>query len=214
VVLDEQQLRQRLEAVADRVSRPRLTIDGVTGRIRRRRAKVIGLVSGSLLAVAGSAVAVVVALVGIGTPSTVVPSKLPFELSFTVAVNGQSRVSPRSGPNFIVTPGENVRIDVGVTVPAHAKLTILYFGLARGAFGPGLDGSRPIGVHPILARTRKPLTSGLHTFRLTWSVPATGLRRRTTFDLVATWEARQIHASVGQFVAVLSLPQGPSRGGG
>lgn len=214
MVLDEQQLRQRLEAVADRVSAPRLTIDGVTGRIRRRRAKVMGLVSGSLLGVAASAVAVVVALTGTGTPSTAVPSKLPFRLSFTVAVNGQSRVSPRSGPSFTVTPGENVRIDVGVSVPAHAKVTLLYLGLTRGAFGPGHDGGRPIGVRPILARTRKPLTSGLHRFRLRWSVPATGLRRGTTLDLVATWEAKQIQASVGQFVAVLSLPKGPSRGGG
>src|SRR5215813_11089453 len=94
MVLSEHELRERLETAADRASAPRFTIDGLAGRIRRRRARILGLVSGSLLAVAAIAVAVPVALSGSGAPPTASPAQLPFRLSFTVAVNGQSQAFP------------------------------------------------------------------------------------------------------------------------
>jgi hypothetical protein len=107
MVLDEQELRHHLAAAADRASAPRFTVDDLTCRVRRRRPKITGLVSGSLLAVAAIAVAVPVALSGSGTPPTAHPAVVPFRLSFTVAVNGQSRVFPKNGPapSFYRHPG-------------------------------------------------------------------------------------------------------------
>ena len=209
MVLDEQELRHHLAAAADRASAPRFTVDDLTGRIRRRRAKITGLVSGSLLAVAAIAVAVPVALSGSGTPPTAHPAVGPFRLSFTVAVNGQPRVFPKNGPppSFTATPGEHLRIRIGVTVPAHAEVTTLWLGISRGVFtAPGPHGRRPASMDPVLAHTRKPLTPGLHTFAMTWAMP-TGLPRGTTLWLVTGWTTRQENASVGQGVAELVTPR-------
>jgi hypothetical protein len=206
VILDEQELRQHLAAAADHASAPRFTIEGLISRSRRRRAKILGLVSGSLLAVAAIAVAVPVALSGPGTPPTAShPATAPFELSFTVAVNGQSRVFPKNGPppSFTVTPGKHLRIRIGVIVPAHAKVTTLWLGVTKGVLSsPGRDGQRPAGMRPVLAHTRKPLTPGLHTFSLTWTMPAQ-LPRGTALSLVAAWTTKQQDASVAQPVAEL-----------
>jgi len=209
MVLSEHELRERLETAADRASAPRFTIDGLAGRIRRRRARILGLVSGSLLAVAAIAVAVPVALSGSGAPPTASPAQLPFRLSFTVAVNGQSQAFPKNGPppTFTVPPGEHLRIRVGVIVPAHAKVAVLWLGVTKGDFGaPGRNGQRPPGVRPILAHTRTPLTPGLHTFRLTWTMPAQ-LPRGTPLLLIAAWNTTQKDARVAQPVAELVTPR-------
>jgi hypothetical protein len=203
MTFDEQDLRERLKAVAAHAGPPRFTVEGLIGRIRRRRARVIGLVSGSLLAVAAIAVAVPISLSGQSTPPIARPAVVPFSPSFTVRVNGQSAMHPQGGriPRFAVTPGEHLRISIGVTVPAHARVTTLtprvtalWLGVSGGVIGT------PGDMRPILARTRKPLTPGLHTFTLRWTVPA-GLPRGTTRYLVANWEAKQ--ASVAQIIAEL-----------
>jgi hypothetical protein len=208
MVLDEQELRQHLAAAADRASAPRFTVADLTGRIRRRRAKVTGLVSGSLLAVAAIAVAVPVALSRPGTVPTGHPGTAPFRLSFTVTVNGQSRVFPKNGPppTFTVARDEHLRIGIGVIVPAHAKVATLWLGISRGVFtSPGQRGQRPADMFPVLAHARKSLTTGLHTFRLTWTIPA-GLPRGTALWLIAGWTTRQEDARVGQGVAELVTP--------
>lgn len=196
--LDEQELRQRLETVAAQVSAPRLTVEGLTGRIRRRRAIVLGLVSGSLLTVAAVAVAVPVALSGMSTPSARrPPPKIPFLLSFTVVVNGQSRVPSENGPpSFTVTPGEDLRINVEVTVPAQHRVAALWLGISRGAIGA------PGDLRPILVHARQPLGPGSYRFRLRWTVPA-GLPPGTLRYVAAEWDAQQGH--VGQFVAGLTV---------
>jgi hypothetical protein len=65
------------------------------------------------------------------------PPKLPLRLSFTVAINGQSQVFPENGPppSFAVTPGEDLRINVDVTVPAHHEVTALWLGISGGVMG-------------------------------------------------------------------------------
>ncbi len=197
-MFDEQDLRERLEAVAGHADPPRFTVEGLIGRIRRRRARIIGLVLGSLLAVAGIAVAVPILLNGQSTSPIARPGVVPFSLSFTVRVNGQSAMHPRGRqvPRFAVTPGEHLRISIGVTVPPHARVIALWLGISRGVIGT------PSDMRPILVRTRKPLNPGLHTFRLRWT-PPTGLPRGTTRYLVANWEAKQ--ASVAQFIAELVM---------
>jgi hypothetical protein len=170
-----------------------------------RRRATFAAASASLLVAAATAVAVPVVLSGTSTSPMEVSAKAPFRLSFTVAVNGQSRVFPKNGPppSFTVSPGESLKIRIGVIVPAHARVTALWLGVARGAFGPGRDG-RPIGVRPILAHTRRPLTPGLHTFRLRWTVPA-ALSDGTA--LVATWATKENQARAGQFIAELATPR-------
>ncbi len=206
MTFDEQDLRERLAAAAAQVSPPRFTVEGLIGRVRRRRARIIGLVLGSLLAVAAIAVVVPISLRGKSTPVLAPPAAAPFSPSFTVRVNGQSGTRPhgRTIPRFAVTPGRHLRISVGVTVPAHARVatltptvTALWLGVSRGVLGT------PSDMHPILARTRKPLPPGLHTFSLRWTVPA-GLRRGTIRYLVANWETKQ--ASVTQIIAELASP--------
>jgi hypothetical protein len=102
------------------------------------------------------------------------PAAVRLRLSFTVAVNGQSRPRPKNAPPpvFTLPPGK-LRIRVGVIVQARAKVTNLWLGVAKGALGsPGPHGQRPPGLRPILAHAPGPLTPGLHTFRLTWTMPA------------------------------------------
>ncbi len=174
MLLDEQELRQHLTAAAGQASAPRFTVDGLAARIRRRRARLIGLLSGSLLAVAVLAVTVPIGLRGGGGGVPLGrPGVAPFRLSYTVAVNGQSRVFPRNGPppTLTVTPGEKLRIDVGVIVPPHATLTGLWLGITNSMLSPRRNG--PADMHPILAaRTRAPLRHGVHRFTLHWAVPA------------------------------------------
>jgi hypothetical protein len=207
MILDEQELREHLAATAGHASAPRFSIEALISRIRRRRARILGLVSGSLLAVAALAVAVPVVLSGPGTPpSASHPEIAPFRLSVTVAVNGRFKKTG-SPPSFTVTPGEHLRIQIGVIVPAHAKVTTLWLGVTKDGFSsPGRNGQRPAGMRPVLAHTRKPLTPGLHTFTLTWTMPAQ-LPSGTTLWLVAGWTTRQEDASVGQGVAELVTPR-------
>ncbi len=206
MILDEQELRQHLAAAADHVSAPRFTVDGLISRIRRRRARILGLISGSLLAVTALAVAVPVALSGPVTPPVGSAPGVVFRLSFTVAVNGHSRKNG-STPSFTVTPGKHLRIHIAVIVPAHAKVTTLWLGITKDGFSsPGRDGQRPPDMRPVLAHTRKSLTPGRHTFTLTWTMPAQ-LPGGTTLWLVAGWTTRQEDASVGQGVAELVAPR-------
>jgi hypothetical protein len=209
--LDEQELRQHLKAAADHASAPRLTVEGLVRRIRRRRARIIGLFSGSLLAVAAIAVAVPIGLsltsTGPALGPSASPGKLPFELSYTVAVNGQTRAVSATGalPLFTITPGENLRIKVGVTVPAHARVTALWLGISKGSWGTGPNG--PTGInYPILAHTRKPLGPGSYRFRLRWAVPA-GLRPGTSRYLATAWSFRQAPTgAVARAIADFAVP--------
>jgi hypothetical protein len=204
--IDEREVRQRLEAVVAHVGPPSFTIERLIGRIRRRRARIIAAVSGSFTAVAAIAVAL---SIGLSAPSQPVAVwhhqvRFPFRLSFTVAVNGRSMVTPLPGgeeafPSFAIAPGENLAINVGVTVPAHGTVTSIWLGVTEGGYG-FLPGGRPTGVSPILAHSSRPLTPGLHVFRLRWTVPA-GIRPGTNPVLIVTWSAHDFAA--GQSIAEL-----------
>lgn len=199
MVLNEDELHQQLAVAADHVSAPRLTLESLISRIRRRRAKVLGLASGALLAVAAIVVAVPVALSGTSTLSAKhPPAKIPLKPSFTVTINGQSRVFPENGPppRFTVTSGEHLRLNVDVTVPAHHKVTALWLGISGVVMGP------PGDLDPILEHTRKPLGPGSHRFRLQWTVQ-TGLRPGTLRYVTAAWDIPQ--GRMGQFLARLTV---------
>ena len=209
MVLDEHELRQQLEAAAEHVSPPRFTAERLISRIRRRRARIIGLLSGSLLAMVAIAITIPIALIGPASPSSAHPQVAPFRLSFTMAVNGQVRVFPKGGAplSITVTPGKRLGFRIGVVVPARANVTTLWLGISKGAFGtPGRDGQRPSGVRPILAHARRPLAAGTHTFGLTWTPPVQ-FPRGTSLMLVAAWRTKQEDTSVSQIVAVLAPPR-------
>jgi hypothetical protein len=147
MVVDEQELRQRLKATAERIGTPQFTVALLAGRIRRHRAKIIGLASASLLAVAGIAVAVPVALSS-PRPGPILgaPLRIALRVSFTVAVNGQhpARLKNAPPPVFTFSPGKHLSISVGLIVHAHAKVTNLWLGIAKAGIGtPGPDGQRP-----------------------------------------------------------------------
>jgi hypothetical protein len=198
MVLDEDELRQHLTEVASHASAPRFTPEDLIRQIRRRRAKVLVLLSGPLLAVAAITVAVPVVLSGLSTPSKFVPAKIPHPLSFKVAVNGQSQASPENGspPRFTVTPGEGLRINVEATIPAHLRVTALWLGISAGVIG-ATDNLRPI-----LAHISTPLGPGSHMFQLRWTVPS-GLRSGTLRYVAADWEIGPGH--VAQFIAELAV---------
>jgi hypothetical protein len=200
MVLDEDELRQHLAAAADQVSAPRFTPEDLISRIRRRRARVLGLGSAPLLAVAAIAVAVPVALSGPSAPVTKHPlGKIPPPLAFTVAVNGQSRMSPEDGspPGFTVTPGEGLRIDVEATVPADLRVTALWLGISEGTLR-----TQPENLHPILAHISTPLGPGPHVFRVRWTVPS-GLRPGALRYVAAGWGSEQGH--MARFIARLTV---------
>jgi hypothetical protein len=193
--IDEQELRRRLEEAAAQASPPRFTAEGLACRIRRNRAQIVAAALGAFVAAAAIAVAIPVMLSGASRPVNGEPEVIPVQLSFTVTVNGQSRVFPGRGvptagtaPRLVITPGEDLILNVDVTVPAHATVEALWLGIANGTYGGGPDG--PTGVNPILAaRTGKSLGPGLHRFRLHW-VPPTGLRPGTDRQLVAEWAVK------------------------
>jgi hypothetical protein len=128
------------------------------------------------------------------------PEVIAIQLSFTETVNGQSQMFPPGGvpaagtvPRFVIRPGEDLMINVDVTVPAHATVEALWLGIANGTYGGGRDG--PTGVNPILAaRTGQPLGPGVRRFRLHWVAP-TGLRPGTSRQLVAEWAVRNGEAT-------------------
>ncbi len=209
VVLDEQELRKRLKATADRVPGPRFTAANVASRIRRRRTKIIGLASGLLLVVAAVAVAVPVTLSNPRIGALSVPGRsATAKMRFTVTVNGQTRARPKNGPPpvFTLRPGEHLSIRVGVLVHEHATVTDLWLGITRGSIGsPGPGGQRPVGMQPVLAHSPGQLAPGPHTFRLAWTMPA-HLPRGGSVLLAAGW--KQPDASIGSFMAEFVLPPG------
>jgi hypothetical protein len=179
MTLDEQELRRRLTATATQASPTGFTAGTLARRVRRRRARITAAISGAVLAVAAVAVAVPIGLNSGQTAHP--PPPLPFRLSLTMAVNGQSRHetwphdASRPISRFVIAPGRHLSITVDVNVPAHARVNGLWLGINKGSLGY-LRGHRPIGMHPILAHSRQTLTAGSHTFRMRWTAPA-GLRR-------------------------------------
>lgn len=184
MTIDEQELRRRLKVTAAQASEPRFTIDDLTRRIRRRRARVVKAAAGGAVAAAVAAVAVPLALSSTGHPAASQPEG-PVELSYVVTVNGQAQLIPgRTQPRYVITPGENLTMTVDVTIPPHITLTGLWLGITNGVLTPRPTG--PADMSPILARTRAPLGPGRHRFGMHWVAP-TALRAGTDRQLSVEW---------------------------
>ena len=122
---------------------------------------------------------------------------------FTPTINGKYAALRKDGhvPSYRVRPGKYLVIRVAVTVPKHVKVTALWFGISQGTWGNGPNG--PIGMNPILAHYRQPLSAGSHTFGLRWRVPHR--RSGAGLYLVFAWSSHQPPASVSGPVAQLLL---------
>lgn len=198
MTIDEQELSRRLTETATQVSAPVFTAEELSGRIRRRRARILGTAAGAAVAVAAVAAAVPVALHGpaaepSGGPSTTAgsgsigqsvagrPVTLPSPPPYVVTVNGRAQPS---AAGFVVSAGESLTIVLDVTVPAHRSLSDLWVGITNGALAPLPDG--PADMSPILVADRTPLGPGVHQFRLHWVAPG-GMRAGATRQLSAEW---------------------------
>lgn len=201
MVIDEHELHQRLEGLAAGVDAPLLTAEGLIRRIRRRRAKVISLLSVSFLAAAAIAVAIPIGLASGGKP-TAAPSPPEIFPSYVLTINGRSHVRPQKGPvpSYHIRRGEHVDITVEIRVPRHLTMSQLRLGISTGTWGNSPDG--PVGLHPILASFRRSLSPGSHAFTLHWRVPwHTSVAR---LYLVSAWSTRRPPDNVAEAIAVLA----------
>jgi hypothetical protein len=105
-------------------------------------------------------------------PGAPCPASAP-RVIFGAAINGKSTAPPKAGtlPSYRVRPGEYLVVRVAVTVPRHVRVTDLSFGISKGTWGGGPNGTG--GMNPILAHYRQPLSAGSHTFGLRWRNPGT-----------------------------------------
>ena len=173
--IDERELRSRLALTAALAGPPRFTAGDLAARVRRvrrRRRRRAGVIAAVCAAAVASAVAIPLTLGGTSQHVISAPAPPMPELSYTVAVNGQTRSVPGGGavPLFAVNPGERLTMIVRVTVPGPQAMTALWLGITNGAL------SGHANMTPVLAAsTRVPLRPGVHRFVLHWTVPA-GLR--------------------------------------
>lgn len=201
-MIDEQELRHSLETLAAEVSAPRFTTEHLIMRIRRRRAKIVGILSLSLIAVAATAVAASVGVAG-GGRHPAAPVDISIRPSFTVTVNGRSHLFAGHGapPSYNVHPGEHLSVTVALRVPKHLVVDALWLGISAGSWGNGPSG--PTGIKPILASIHRPLWAGMHTFMVNWSIPRH--QSEGSLYLVTAWSLHERSATVAQAIAVFAV---------
>lgn len=125
-------------------------------------------------------------------------------LTYALIINGQPVSFPENGttPSCHVRPGEHLLMTVAVTVPRHLSITRLWLGISTGIWGYEPEG-RPVGMDPVLAHTREPLSSGVHTFALRWRIPEHP--SGSSFVLVNAWTSRHPPARVAGPIVELAL---------
>jgi hypothetical protein len=180
------------EPVADAVRPSNMSWSGCGRRV------VIAVLRASLVAVL---VAGVFAASGCSSspgclPGASCPAPPLPRVQFIATINGKSAM-----PTYRVHPGEYLVMRVAVIVPKHLRITALWLGISHGTWGSGPKG--PIGMNPILAQHRQPLSAGSHTFGLRWRVP--DRRSDARPYLTFTWSSHQPFASVSGAVAQLKL---------
>jgi hypothetical protein len=124
-------------------------------------------------------------------------------LGYVMTVNGWSASIPKDDnlPSFRIRPGEHLVMRVAVTVPRHVTVTALWLGISTAPEGFGPKG--PINLHPVLARSRQPLSAGSHAFGLRWRVPQR--RPGASLLLVSAWSGQPPPADVAGAIAQLVL---------
>jgi hypothetical protein len=180
----------------------------VEERARKYRARVrlrLGLAGAAVLVIAALAVAIPIGLRGSGGPHVSRPAGV-HALKFRMAVTGNR-------PSRGLVAGERLTINVHMTVPRDTRVTVLWLGISQGIIaGPGRDGTRPLGMRPVLAHLRETFSPGRrYALTLRWTVPAGGLAASATLE--ASWlgtapdipGGRPGGASVGQPIGPLVI---------
>jgi hypothetical protein len=131
------------------------------------------------------------------------PAPPPPKVTFVTTINGRTASPTKYGrpPRYPLRPGAHLSMTVVVTVPRHLRVTDLWLGISAGTWGNGPKG-RPIGMNPILAHSRRPLSAGRHTFELHWRIPA--LRPGGSLYLITAWSSHQPPLSIARAIAVLA----------
>lgn len=123
-------------------------------------------------------------------------------VTFTATINGKSAAPGKNGhgPSYRARPGEYLVMRVVVTVPKQVVVTSLWFGISTGpeGFGPN---RRPVGMNPVLAHYRQPLSAGSHTFGLRWRIS----HRRSGASLYLGYAWSSSQADVAGAIAQLIL---------
>jgi hypothetical protein len=184
--IDERELRSRLAETAALAGPPRFTTEDLAAgvrRIRRRRRSRAMIIAAVSVAAVASAVSIPLTRGGISQRVISRPAPSPPGLSYSVTVNGQTRMVPATGAAalFAVTPGKILTMTVEVTVPGPRAMTGLWLGITNGVLS-GHANMKPI----LAASTRMPLRPGAHRFVLHWTVPA-GLKPGTSRQLSVEW---------------------------
>ena len=124
-------------------------------------------------------------------------------VTFATTVSGRYTSISKGGrvPIFRVRPGTYLVMRVAVTVPRHTTVTALSLGISTGTYGGSPQ--HPTDLHPILARSRQPLTAGVHTFGLAWRIPKD--HSGASLHLASVWSTNQPPESVAQAIATLAL---------
>lgn len=202
-----------LRDMAEQAAPPRLRINAAWRAGRRRRWAAVTTSAAGAAAAAAAAVLVPLAL--LSTPAHPAPGTLGHpppplpRLTYAMTINGKPVSFPRNGttPSYHVHPGEHLLMTVAVTVPQHLRITALWLGISTGIWGNGPKG-HPTGMHPILAHTRQPLSTGVRTFGLRWRIPEHPYRGRfwpVGFFLVNAWTSSHPPAAVAGPVVELAL---------
>lgn len=134
-------------------------------------------------------------------PGASCPASEP-RLTYVLTVNGRNVPPVKDGqaPRVKVRPGQQVLIEVAVTVPGNTRVGALWLGISSGPFGFTRE-HRPASLSPILARSRQTLAAGPHTFTLKWRIPE---HRPGPLLLMSDWSSTQPSAEVAGLIASLA----------
>lgn len=134
-------------------------------------------------------------------PGASCPASEP-RLTYVLTVNGHTVAPVKDGqaPRVEVRPGQQVLIEVAVTVPRNTRVEALWLGISSGPFGFTRE-HRPASLSPILARSRETLAAGPHTFTVEWRIPE---HRPGPLLLMSDWSSSQPSAEVAGPIASLA----------
>jgi hypothetical protein len=134
-------------------------------------------------------------------PGASCPSAGP-SLTYVLTVNGHTVSFPANGeaPRIRVRAGQQVRINVAVTLPRNLKLMALWLGISDGPYG-FTQKHRPANLNPVLAHTQETLAGGTRTLSVRWRIPE---HRHGPLLLMSDWSSSQPSAEVAEPIATLT----------
>jgi hypothetical protein len=213
MTIDEQELGRLLAETADLADPPRFTVEELTIRAGRARARITTAAFGAVAAVAAiAAVAVIVPSALSGRSQTgvesVPPPPPPIHTSYSVTVNGRTQEVPfaSGAADYVIKPGENLSIIVDMTIPTGTtvEVTGLWMGIINSSLTPPPNSPLYMDMAPVLvADPRASIGPGTYKFTLHWIAP-TGLRPGDSRQLSV--EMAEPDGEENPIIAVFNVP--------